>query len=252
MTEEPILYTPRPERGDGPPNPMALIETAVSSGASIETLERLMALQERWEANQAKRAFDEAMAAFKADPPDIFKNRQVAYSTSKGATKYDHASLDHIATQLAAKMAPLGLSWRWRTEQNDGRGIRVTCILAHKAGHSEEVSLETGPDDSGGKNKIQAIGSTVTYLQRYTLLAITGSATQDQDDDGVAAAPIELVTEQQAASLTDLITEVGADEKLFCRYMEKLTKVAIERVEDIPAVSFKDAVAGLEAKRATK
>jgi hypothetical protein len=57
-------------------------------------------------------------------------------------------------------------------------------------GHSEEGAvLEGAPDTSGSKNSIQAVGSTVSYLERYTLLAATGLAAKDQDDDGRGGAP---------------------------------------------------------------
>jgi hypothetical protein len=64
----------------------------------------------------------------------------------------------------------------------------------------------TGPlDDSGNKNKIQQAGSTVTYLQRYTLLAVTGLSTQDQDDDGQGAdddgEPLSAVDEEALTAL---------------------------------------------------
>src|SRR5690606_10591416 len=42
------------------------------------------------------------------------------------------------------------------------------------------------PDGSGNKNAIQGIGSTSTYLQRYTLSAAFGLTTADEDDDGEA------------------------------------------------------------------
>jgi hypothetical protein len=48
----------------------------------------------------------------------------------------------------------------------------------------------SGPhDQSGGKNAIQAIASTVTYLERHTAIAITGVAVSDEeDDDGAGGA----------------------------------------------------------------
>ena len=54
-------------------------------------------------------------------------------------------------------------------------------------GHSEAVSIAGPLDDSGQKNGIQQIGSTITYLERYTLMAIMGLAAHDQDDDGIAS-----------------------------------------------------------------
>ena len=79
-----------------------------------------------------------------------------------------------------------GLSFRWRTDQRDAN-VFVTCIIAHKDGHYEETTLCAGPDTSGGKKSgIKAMGSTVTYLQRYTLKAAVGVAAS-HDDDGTAA-----------------------------------------------------------------
>jgi hypothetical protein len=47
--------------------------------------------------------------------------------------------------------------------------------------------MEAAADISGSKNQIQAIGSAVTYLERYTLFASYGLASKDQDDDGKAS-----------------------------------------------------------------
>ena len=52
-----------------------------------------------------------------------------------------------------------------------------------KCSSPQEAPLDT----SGGKNNIQAMGSAVSYLERYTLLAITGLSTKEMDDDGRGA-----------------------------------------------------------------
>jgi hypothetical protein len=46
-----------------PATPMEMLSRAMMSGAAPETLEKLLALQERWEHNQASKAFDEAFGA---------------------------------------------------------------------------------------------------------------------------------------------------------------------------------------------
>jgi hypothetical protein len=66
--------------------------------------------------------------------------------------------------------------------------VTVSCIISHRAGHSEENSLSARHDTSGNKNPIQALGSAVTYLQRYTLKAAVGVAAA-ADDDGQTATP---------------------------------------------------------------
>ena len=88
-----------------------------------------------------------------------------------------------MARDIGKGLAEHGLSHSWSTEQI-GSAIAVTCILTHEQGHSERTTLSGEADTSGNKNAIQAIGSAVTYFERYTLMSITGLAALDSDDDG--------------------------------------------------------------------
>src|SRR5229473_1491459 len=124
--------------------PMQLLMTATEKGASVEMLAKLMDLQERWEANEARKAFVVSLNAFKATPPSITKNKHV----NAGKMEYDHATLDQVSGVIGAALASHGLSHRWEVNQADGL-IRVTCILTHELGHSERVSLQAGADMSG-------------------------------------------------------------------------------------------------------
>lgn len=219
--------------------PMGMLQLAVERGADIEQLTKLMDLQERWEKNEARKAFVSAMAAFKSDPPTLTKNKRVSF----GKTEYDHATLDQVASVIAAALSKHGFSHRWEVEHVDGGMIRVTCVITHTLGHSEKVSMQAGADQSGGKNNIQAVGSTVSYLERYTLLAGTGLAAKDQDDDGLSG-NAEFITQDQAANIEAMITEVKADkEKFLSGYMH------VDAVEHILSNEYKKAITALEAKR---
>ena len=63
--------------------PMAMVQQAISSGASIDVMERLLDLQERWQANEARRAFSAALAALRDDLPQIVKTQQVDFTTGR-------------------------------------------------------------------------------------------------------------------------------------------------------------------------
>lgn len=165
--------------------PMDLLQRAVASGASVEVWEKLMGLQERWDANRARKAFDEALAAFKSNVPPIVKDRQVDFTTNRGRTSYRYEDLDTIAKAVDKPLSAVGLSYRWRTKSDAPNSVTVTCIVSHRDGYSEENSLSAGHDGSGNKNSIQALGSVVTYLSRYTLKAALG-LTASEDDDGQA------------------------------------------------------------------
>lgn len=169
--------------------PMDLIELAVSQQCDITKLEKLLEMQSSWEKNEAKKAFVTAMNAFKSDVPSIIKNKHVNYATKGGTVvDYDHATIDQVCDSLIPALSKYGLYHHWRVSQVDGK-IRVTCILTHSLGHSEETTMEAPPDDSGGKNSIQAIAAANTYLQRYTFLAATGTAAKGTDTDAVTMTP---------------------------------------------------------------
>ena len=165
-----------------PSSPLALL-TSVAGSLDIEKLKALMEMQKELEDRQARQAYVKAMASFKADPPRIFKDKSVSFGTGK--TSYNHARLGEICRAVVGALSGHGLSHAWSLAQSAGL-VRVTCIVTHEQGHSESVAMEAPLDSSGSKNPIQAIASTKTYLERYTLLAITGLAAED-DDDGRAA-----------------------------------------------------------------
>ena len=218
--------------------PMHMLEIAVQQGADLEKMKQLMDLQERWEATQARKAFVVAMTQFKADPPAIFKSKHV---NIPGGAKFAHASLAQVVDAVCASLSKYGLSHRWDTKQENGT-VSVTCVITHNMGHAERTTLAAAPDDSGKKNSIQQIASTVTYLERYTLMAATGLAARDMDNDG-AGADVDPITAKQAADIEALATEVGADLPKFLKY------ICADSVAEIPAAHYKKAVAALEAKR---
>lgn len=165
--------------------PADLLRIAVAGGADLAKLEKLMELQERWEANEARKAFVAAMAAFKSEPMAIGKNKKVSFQTAKGKTEYMHAELSDVTDVVVPNLSKHGLSHDWKITQD--KGITVVCTITHVLGHSKSVEMSANADDSGGKNSIQAIASTNTYLQRYTLLAACGLATGGSDNDGRGA-----------------------------------------------------------------
>jgi len=196
--------------------PMVQIAQMIASGINIDVdqMAKLQEISERYEANEARKAYHVAMSAFKEDPPVISKDRNVNYTTSKGTTNYNHATLGNVTAIINKALSKHGLTASWVTSQAD-KGIMVTCKVTHEMGHLEETSLTSLPDASGGKNPIQAIGSAVSYLQRYTILALTGLATHDMDDDGAGAGKaiddIPLPTEDNWKCIDAIIKELRSD-----------------------------------------
>lgn len=214
--------------------PVELLRIAVSQNANIDQLTKLMDLQERWEKREAKRAYDAAMKAFKADCPRITKNSQVDFTTTKGRTNYKHATLDHVCDSIIGALSKHGITHRWKVSQAN-EWITVTCVLTHELGHSEETSLMGTPDQTGNKNSIQAVGSTVTYLQRYTLLAATGLATSDSDDDGRGGAAAAGIPQDRIEEMSGEIRRASNLEQL--RKIFAFAYREAESAKDRPAMA---------------
>ena len=189
--------------------PAMLLQIAVQQGADLDKLERLMALQERYEANEARKAYAEAFSAFKAEAVKIVKNKKVSAGPLSGKT---YAELHAVVNAVTPALSAHGLSAAWRITKDEREWLEVTCTLAHIMGHSESVSMGGPPDSGGAKNGIQARASTVSYLERYTLKAILGLSEQDDDNDGGAggewAQRIEEATDEKA--LNSLVRDATA------------------------------------------
>lgn len=228
--------------------PMELLAEAMRNpDFKPEMLDRLMDWQERYEKTQARKAFDEAMAQAMAEIPVIRKNRKVDFVNRQGQrTHYSYEDLSEVLQTVKPILAKYGLTARWR-QSVEGNQIIVTCVIAHRQGHYEENSLPGPRDMSGNKNEHQQTGSGLTYLQRYTLKAALGLAASE-DDDGQAAGTggedTGPISEEQAAELTMLISETGANQTKFLQYFK------IADVPDLPASKYESALKSLQQKKA--
>lgn len=156
--------------------PMTLLDKALDKDLDIEKLERFFALVKEWNAKESEKAFYDSLAEFQFKIPKIEKKSK-AYHGSP------YADLATIIEKIKTPLQEHGFSIQWGLGQSDGK-INITSILSHVGGHQTRTTMVAAADGSGSKNSIQAIGSTQTYLQRYTLIANLGLTTADTDDDG--------------------------------------------------------------------
>jgi hypothetical protein len=229
---------------------LGMIErVARDPSADMDKMMQLMNWRKDIIAEQKRAAFDEAMAEAKAEIPVIHKNRAVDFTSSKGRTNYKYEDLAEIARIVSPILAKYGLSYRYRVTSNVNEPVTVTCIVSHRGGHFEEVTLMGGRDDTGGKNAIQQVASTLTYLQRMTLKAALGLAASDDDDGRAAGAAgnAGAITAEQVTQLAAMCKEVAPEfEESFCKYFK------IDAIAALPAADFQRALAAINKKRAAK
>lgn len=225
-------------------NPYMVMAMKAMEMGKVDQLDKLLDLQMKWDAEIARKAFVGAMSDFKAEPVTIAKSKLVSFS----GTSYSHAELHDVTHALVPLMAKYGLSHRWKLTQ-DGREITVECVISHRDGHSESVSMTAPPDDSGKKNTIQQIASTKTYLERYTLLAATGVATGGEiDDDGrsYGKPAVEYVTDAQLAKLQDMMDAFAKNKEKFMNWVRyTVQNDALQSLSEVPSDKYDAVYAGL-------
>jgi hypothetical protein len=177
-----------PRRRTTASNPMQMLAVAVERGDDLEKLRQLMDLRDRWEATEARKAYVTAFSQFKRNMPDVVKDM---LNKQYGS---DYSSLANLVNTTNRALGEYGLNAVWKPEVK-ANVVTCTCVLTHVDGHSESVTLEAPPDNTGSKNPLQQIKSTLTYLEGATFQAITGvvarSASKDDDGNGAGRAEVE-------------------------------------------------------------
>jgi len=189
-------------------SPAELLRLAVQNNADVDKLEKLMALQERWEANQARKAFVLAMAAFQKQCPAIENTKEV--NDRNGKLLYKHAPLCDIIPITGPIESELGFSHRFDTEPIDGGGAKVCCIVTHKEGHSERTTVNIPPTKGMNTNASQDHGIAITYGEKYSYRAAFGIVTGIEDVDGHT--PEATITPAQVTELRKAIKASDRDE----------------------------------------
>jgi len=162
--------------------PQTLIAQAITQGVPVETMEKLMDLQDRWEAKQARKAFDASMAAFQSECPTI-KKAKAGGETRNGVVAYKYAPLDSIVAQTRDLIRKHGFSYQIKTVSTKD-SLKAICIVKHVGGHQEESDFEV---PSGGGTSImsgpQKVAAALTFAKRYAFCNAFGIMTGDEDTD---------------------------------------------------------------------
>lgn len=201
---------------------------ATDPNVDVTKLEKLIEMQERILRHQAKASFDAAFAEMQGDLPVINERGAILVN---GELRSKYAKYEDIQAACRPVLQRHGFSIRHRNEGlPDGR-LKIIGILSHRDGHSEQDEFICPADKSGGKQDIQAIGSTRSYGMRYTTIALLNIETRGLDDDGrKAGAPVPVSTapvgfEPWVAALEGVASEgIAALTKTFNRSKDEFRK----------------------------
>jgi hypothetical protein len=131
----------------------------------------------------------EVLLELQADPPVLVKDKKGQVGNQK--TKY--ADLVQVNEQVLSRLNKLGVIYTCTpTLDDEGK-----FVLAYELEHVESKTAKTGRYPLKLADNPMQMGSAITYARRYVLLAITGIAAEDEDDDGHGAAGHRTAQRQQ-------------------------------------------------------
>lgn len=121
-------------------------------------------------------ALAEALAKFQSEVKQPFKDKSNPFFNSK------YVPLENIVEVITQTAPNHGLSFIQYPVNNENK-VGIVTMLMHKSGEF----IQTEPIFAlPGKQDAQGAGSVITYLKRYSLAAVFG-ITSDEDDDGNSA-----------------------------------------------------------------
>lgn len=176
-------------------SPASLMQLALQNNASIDVIERMMALYERWEANQARKAYIKAMSDFQSKCP-IIKRKKEGGKTKEGVVAYKYAPIEDLVEQTKELISECGFSYSLNTplkiEREGVTGVEVVMIISHIAGHSETYTqFMPFVTKTGVMSEPQVLGATQSYAKRYVFQNGFGIMTGEDDTDAVGNDLIE-------------------------------------------------------------
>lgn len=223
---------------------LSLIEKiALNPDVDPTKMQAILDVQERILNKKAEAEFNADYLAAKQKMPRVRKDGAVEYLEDKNnkngpkVMAFKYAKYEDIDRAIRPVEQEYGFSRIFTTaaKTGDGGGTIVHCTLLHKSGHSIKAEIAVALDASGGKNNIQAMGSSFSYGKRYTTEMIWDIVKEGADDD---ANSVDLIDEKQFKKLKKLIDETDTIEADFITYynieaLDRLPRKLFSTVENI-------------------
>lgn len=204
-----------------------IAQAAIDPNVDVAKLEKLMDLQERFLNREAATAFAADYVLMKPHLPAVLKTRNNTQTKSK------YAKLEDVNKVVDPVLAEFGFGTQTKVKEQTDRGVTVTAILTHKAGHKEETTVFIPLDDcgiAGTKNKTgpHAVSSSITYGKRIAICALLNISTDDDTDGNRQETGLdEPISMEQAVAIDILIKETNADKSKFLEFVGAETVPAI-------------------------
>jgi hypothetical protein len=225
----------------------ALTSVASDPKFDPDKLSKMLEVVRQIKKDEAEAAFNAELAAIQAEMPRITKDGKVKYPSSKGEVNFAFATLENIDAAIRPLLSARGFSMLFTSGPTAAGKVEYVATLAHRLGHSRDSRIILPADESGGKNAIQAVGSTTSYARRYLTLSLLNIVTEGEDNDGNL---VGTLTEDEVNRVLDmcLACDAIAGDKSETYEAKILRAYKVKTIGDIPRKKFKAVVNSLNDK----
>ena len=164
-----------------------------------------------------------ALAKFQEEVKQPLKDKNNPFFKSK------YVPLENVVEAITDVAPKNGLSFvQWALNDENGR-VGVATMLMHESGEWIEFDAVHMKAD---KETAQGAGALITYLKRYSLSAVFG-ITSDQDDDGNGASGNKAPKPATSAEIGNLKKEIIAFSKLMTEQGKDVKPEQVEQTLNI-------------------
>lgn len=220
--------------------PAELIESAVNAGTNLVELEKLLEIQIKYEANEARKSYAKSFSIAQANMVPVMKNKYNSHTKSKYSELAD----------VIETAQPIYTKEGFSVTFNEGvtqlpEHARILADVLHFGGHKETYFLDVPLDGKGieGKTNMTRIhgkASSIAYGRRYLMCMIWNIPTADNDGNTVV---LEKVSDKQLHIMRDLLISKEMKEEDLIKYLK------IEALEDLPLSDYMKALAAINSAR---
>ena len=252
---------------------VAFAQAASDPACNPEKMKALSDMVDKMKAEEAEVAFTEAYIDMQEELPSISAKGLIEIEGRTGGRgqKTPYAKYDEIMRVVKPILKKHKFAFVVVSEPNpSGVGVVVRGTLSRvhetqygKAAHAKHTIIALKLENSGSKNDIQGIGSSLSYAKRYAaiqLLNIISHLPQDDDNDGAGPKPkrggaktaaaeaggemkdepddgaVQKINGSQEKQLLAEIADCGVSSETFLKFWK------ITAVKDLPMVDFDSAV----------
>ena len=185
---------------------LSMLQLAMTdSNVDLEKMEKIMEMVERYEDKLAVKAYNRDMAIMQGEIPKIEFNAVINDKYGKLRSKYTtYEGIMEVVQPILSKHG-FSVSFNPKAENKE---LNVDCMISHREGHIERSNLSLPFDDSGNKNAVQSIGSSMSYAKRYALCLKLNIATGGEDNDGN-----DIVDEPRSLAVLTAMTKKANNKK---------------------------------------